>query len=145
MLWKKLVLVLFVLFSCIACRSANEGKTVTPPSDPNHPATIELDVYSGRPNPNWIPTAPERTEIGQHFQNLTALPTLPAVPDNLGYRGFLIHYPDGTIEVRVYHGTIFITRAGHTDAYQDSHALENWLKEQARVHGEGDILKATGQ
>lgn len=145
MLWKKLVLILFILFSCIACGSANGGKTVTPTSDVNQPVTVELDIYSGRPNPRWKLTAPERTEIGKRLQNLTVLPTLPAVPDNLGYRGFLVHYPNGTIEVRVYHGIILITKAGHIDAYQDSHALEKWLKEQAHAHGEDDILKAAGQ
>lgn len=145
MFWKQLVLVLFVLFSCVACGPANEGKTVAPASDTNQPSTVELDIFSGRPNPTWTLTVPERRELGKRLQKLPALPTLPSVPDNLGYRGFLIHYPDATFKVRVYHGIIFITRTEHTDANLDSHALENWLKEQARAHGQGDALKATGQ
>jgi hypothetical protein len=39
-------------------------------------------------------------------------------------------------------GIVSITDQGCTRAYKDSHGLEQWLIEQARVHGEGEILKA---
>jgi hypothetical protein len=152
-------LTLIVLLSCVACGSAESNKpagsttTTTQPittgtSGITQPVTVELDVYSGRPNPTWTLTAQEVAELTQRLQKLATLPTVPTV-DNLGYRGFLLRNP-GTVpgigtEVRVYNGIIIITDQGRTSAYKDSHALEQWLIAQARAHGQGDTLKAVGK
>lgn len=52
---------------------------------------VELDVFSGRPNPRWVLTPGEAAEFSQRVLNGTT----PAVPvdvseGNLGYRGFII-------------------------------------------------------
>ena len=63
--------------------------------------------------------------------------------------GFLLHNPGNApgigAQVRVYNGIVIITDQGRTSAYKDSHALEQWLIEQARVHGQGETLKAVGK
>jgi hypothetical protein len=50
---------------------------------------VELDVYSGRPNPGWEITAEEAERL------LTAMRQLPEretgrLPDSLGYRGIVL-------------------------------------------------------
>jgi hypothetical protein len=150
---KGVVLTLIVLLSCVACGSADSRKpaastTTTSTTGTTQPVTVELDVYSGRPNPTWTLTVQEVAELIRRLQKLATLPTVPSV-DNLGYRGFLLRNP-GTVpgigtEVRVYNGIIIIPDQGRTSAYKDSHALEQWLIAQARAHGQGDTLKAVGK
>ncbi len=87
-------LTLSVLLSCVACGSAESDKpaasptTTTQPittgtSGATQPVTVELDVYSGRPNPTWTLTAHEAAELIQRLQKLATLPTVPSV-GNLG-------------------------------------------------------------
>jgi hypothetical protein len=150
---------LIVLLSCVACGSAESNKpaaSTTTPTQPittgtsgaTQPVTVELDVYSGRPNPTWTLTAHEVAELAQRLQKLATLPTVPSV-GNLGYRGFLLHNPGNApgigAQVRVFNGIVIITDQGRTSAYKDSHALEQWLIEQARAHGQGETLKAVGK
>lgn len=62
---------------------------------------IELDVFSGRPNPGWTLEA----AAGQHLlAMLAALP--PAHPvgsrlTGLGFRGFVVRLPDGHGSLRI--------------------------------------------
>ena len=154
-------LTLIVLLSCVACGSAESNKSAastTTPTQPfttgtsgaTQPVTVELDVYSGRPNPTWTLTAQEIDELTQRLQKLATLPAVPSV-GNLGYRGFLLYNPENAPgigpQVRVYNGIVIITDQGQgrTSAYKDSHALEQWLIEQARAHGQGETLKAVGK
>jgi hypothetical protein len=115
------------------------------PSPTTQPVQVELDVYSGRPNPTWTLSTQETSELLQRLQGLTTLLSVSTV-GHLGYRGFLLHNPGSLsgigAQVRVFHGIIIITDQGRTSTYKDSHGLEQWLIEQARVHGEGEILKA---
>jgi hypothetical protein len=144
---KGVLLTLIVLLSCIGCGSTGGGKP-SPTTNTTKPVTVELDVYSGRPNPTWILSTQEIPELAHRLLGLSSLPTVPSV-GNLGYRGFLLHNPGNVsgigAEVRVYKGVIIITDQGHTSAYKDSHELEQWLVEQARAHGEGATLKAIGK
>ncbi|QBD76123.1 hypothetical protein EPA93_08920 [Ktedonosporobacter rubrisoli] len=138
---KSIALILIILVFCVACGSADNQQ----PTSISQSVTVELDIYSGQPNPTWMLTTQERSELVKRLQKLPTLSAVPSV-DNLGYRGFLIHNPSnesgiGT-EVRVYQGSIIITDQGNSRAYKDSHALEQWLKEQASVHGQADVLKA---
>ncbi len=50
---------------------------------------VELDIYSGRPNPSWVLTAEEATEL---LRRLQALPESDSgsVREGLGYRGLVV-------------------------------------------------------
>jgi hypothetical protein len=51
---------------------------------------VELDIFSGRPNPSWMLAPPERDELLRALgaaQQETAARELPG----LGYRGFAVH------------------------------------------------------
>jgi hypothetical protein len=70
------------------------------------PLLIELDVFSGRPNPRWALDERVRQELVRLQQRLAASRTTPPDPPSLGYRGF--SFPDAGALVAVYRG--FITR-----------------------------------
>ena len=54
--------------------------------------TVELDIFSGEPNPSWVLS---RTEESELLDQLEASPSLAlpesAIPSVLGYRGYIIH------------------------------------------------------
>ena len=65
--------------------------------------TVEVDVYSGRPNPTWTPVSSDAAQI------ITIIGKLPkSVPgvrnDNLGYRGMIVRR--GGVEWLVFGGKV---------------------------------------
>lgn len=92
------------------------------------PASVELDVFSGQPNPTWNLSESQCAEIQQHIDRLpeTAGESLQS-PPALGYRGFVIHYenPQGVREsIRIYRGIVQAERLQLRDADRE---LENCL------------------
>jgi hypothetical protein len=108
---------------------------------------VELQVYSGRPNPSWELSAPDVAELARR---MTGLPRRhqPFVEGGLGYGGFVIRNPEKAAglptQINVFNG-IGIPEAGGITVYQDVHDLEGWLLEQARRHGYGAILSEVGK
>jgi hypothetical protein len=106
----------------------------------NQPAQlleVELDAFSGRPNPKWT-LAPELSAtLTNAFGSLTAAPDI-GILDHLGYRGFVIRH-DGR-EIRVYRGRIMITAQNRTDTFFDPASIEQQLAADARRRGFGDIV-----
>ncbi|MFM2313882.1 MAG: hypothetical protein RLZZ04_3158 [Cyanobacteriota bacterium] len=92
------------------------------------PTSVELDVFSGQPNPTWNLSASQCAEIEQHIGELpeTAGESLQS-PPALGYRGLIIHYEDqqGVREsIRVYRGIVQSGRLQFRDA---DRKIEKWL------------------
>lgn len=90
---------------------------------------VELDVFSGRPNPAWALTSAEAEELERR---LAALPRSPEreLSTRLGYRGLLVRLEDGTGArmLRVQSGGVEIAAAGSTVyARDEGRALERWL------------------
>jgi hypothetical protein len=77
---------LVVLIFVAACSS--DGKA--PAS-----ATVELDVFSGRPNPTWTLGEPEAARILGAWEALEPAQSVP-YPGQLGYRGVVVVFDDGT-------------------------------------------------
>jgi hypothetical protein len=108
---------------------------------------VELQVFSGRPNPSWELSAPEIAELAKR---LTDLPRSrqPFVEGGLGYGGFIIRNPEQAAglptQIHVLNG-IGIAEKGGITAYQDAHDLEAWLLAQARQHGHGALLSEVGK
>jgi hypothetical protein len=133
----RLALLLAAAFFAAGC-AAPAGLHVPPGT------TVELDAFSGRPNPTWTLADAERTELKRR---LAALPRAPvdAVPDvGLGYRGFRITIPaeGGTAAQQIYvtHGLVRIGAPGDRPLLRDVHGLEAWLRAQARREGLGGVL-----
>jgi hypothetical protein len=52
-------------------------------------ATVELDIFSGEPNPTWQSTPEETREIQRNLVGLVPVRVDPP-PPRLGYRGFTV-------------------------------------------------------
>jgi hypothetical protein len=104
-------------------------------------AQIELDAFSGRPNPRWRLTAAEQSMLQSKLSNLPAT-SRGAVPEGrLGYRGFYIH--DQTLRIQVANRLIVVSRAGATEkVFADAHGVEEYLLGLAERRGyRGRVLR----
>lgn len=95
---------------------------------------VELDVFSGRPNPHWELDGSSSQTLRQLQGRLTAARRAPAQPPGLGYRGFL--YSDPTGHARAYRGYVTTARAVLADP---SLSIERYLLDQ--VPAQYDALR----
>jgi len=86
---------------------------------------VELDVFSGRPNPRLELAEYGSRKLGGLQSLLNATNRAPAEPPALGYRGFL--YSDATGSVRAYRGYVKTARAVFADP---AFSVERFLLEQ---------------
>lgn len=90
---------------------------------------VELDIFSGMPNPMWVLT---NAEADSFLKQLTKLPRtlVRELSGNLGYRGFIVQVIQGadTQLIRIQTGTVHITKgATNVYGYDEDRALERWL------------------
>ena len=103
---------------------------------------VEVDLFSGRPNPVW--TLPE-AEAAVLLQKLDALPAAPAraLSGDLGYRGLLVRVTGGPRERRlsIQQGVIRVEE-DETPAFleDDGRALERWLLQTGRPFLSGELF-----
>ena len=105
---------------------------------------IEIDVFSGRPNPTFEIGAKESSELQRLLTGLPQVPTNPPEP-GLGYRGFIIRFdraevPGMLSPIRVYGGYVVVEGDPNRPVYRDTKACEHWLKQKARDAGYGDLV-----
>jgi len=95
-------------------------------------ATVTLDIYSGRPNPEWTLSQAQTLELRRRLGSLgTPLGAAPAGADHLGYRGFLVTAQE--TEVAVARGTACLRQGASVQCFRDAgRALERWLLETGR-------------
>ncbi len=76
------------------------------------PAELEVDLYSGQPNPRGRLTT---EQTGQLLGQLAAPIVAASLPDpGLGYRGFVVHLDGGSRTLRVFRGVIRDEGSGAT-------------------------------
>lgn len=92
--------------------------------------TVELDVFSGRPNPQWTLTQTEAARVEELLQDLP--PAEKAVEPALGYRGFVM--TAGKRRITVGKGVVHL-EGEQTRTQQDAKGLEAYLQQLAREHG----------
>jgi hypothetical protein len=131
-----------VLLILVALTSLSCG-TSSPSSVPTHgrPAAsragelkattvdVELDIFSGNPNPTWTLSDTERAHL---LGQLAGLPAAsPAEFDtNLGYRGFIVRMTNATETsvVRIQRGKVDVSAAGRELYHGDpQRGVERWL------------------
>lgn len=88
-------------------------------------ATVEIDIFSGRPNPSGLLTVEQTDWLLEALNNL---PTTDKSPfDGLGYRGLVVRLPR---QLRIGHGTItdeaFDSVFIDTNRYIE-HQLAEWV------------------
>ena len=104
---------------------------------------VELDIFSGMPNPTWILT---NAEVDSLVKQLAALPRNSArdLSGNLGYRGFIVRLTNGadTQLIRIQNGTVHISR-GVTNIYacDVDRVLERWLFNTGKPHLKSDLVE----
>jgi hypothetical protein len=95
---------------------------------------VELDIFSGMPNPTWVLTAVEAESLARR---LAALPRTSASEPSgrLGYRGLVAKVTHGaeTRLIRVQSGSVYIAEGEATiHARDEGRELERWLIETGR-------------
>jgi hypothetical protein len=118
--------------------AANEERKVTPAH-----CEVELDLFSGMPNPSWILT---EGEAGSFVQRVAALPRISArnLAGNLGYRGFIVQCEQGANSrvIRIQKGTVEISEGTNTVFALDAgHVLERWLLNSGKPYFNNDIFQ----
>lgn len=105
--------------------------------------TIILDVFSGKPNPNWTLSSEQVNQLKNMLSDLSESTSVEAPP--LGYRGFIIQNssqdPDLPDEIRAYNQILSIDRGGDMSFKQDTNNIEGWLVNQANTLGYGEIIE----
>ena len=104
---------------------------------------VELDIFSGMPNPRWILT---KVEADSFVKRVAALPRTLAskLSGNLGYRGFIVQCAReaNTQVIRIQTGTVQISEGATTVYAQDvGHELERWLLNSGRPHLKNEVFQ----
>jgi hypothetical protein len=110
----------------------------------DEPTIVELDVFSGQPNPQWTLTPEEASEVRRRLDRLPLAGSGSMPSGRLGYRGFYLHHAGAICDrVGVSAGLIFGTEAPAAGTiYQDANGLELWLIGQARTRGFDALVPA---
>jgi hypothetical protein len=108
-----------ICFAMIAC-------------DGSRAIEVELDAFSGRPNPKWTLSGEKSSQLLRKIDSLHETGDAPHPPD-LGFRGFVLKSGDRSI--RVYGGRIAIETAGAVRVYRDTAGIQAELTEEARQRG----------
>ena len=120
-----LLLGMALILTQAAC-AANAGQTATPAAISH----VELDVFSGLPNPVWELSAADTTTLREMIGNLPSSPPVD-LPTPLGYRGFLVTLDEpgsgSATTIRAYQGIVEYQER-ETSYYADpGKQVELWL------------------
>jgi hypothetical protein len=129
-----------VMASALGCAAPAEPKVGA--TD----AVVELDAFSGLPNPRWVLSEADAVELAERLRALSpaALTELPS--GILGFRGFRIHNPGGDagIPEHVYishDGVVMVgSEPGDAKYYRDNGGARQWLKADARKRGYAGVF-----
>jgi hypothetical protein len=100
---------------------------------------VELDVFSGRPNPRWTLAGSRVDELRETVRDLTS--GEPRDIPGLGYRGFVLTADRNRDRVRAFQRTIRVERGARAEILRDDRGLEELLLLQARDLGFGELLE----
>lgn len=126
----------FTLLLLAACASAMD---IALPGN----VVVELDAFSGLPNPIWTLTADEAAEAQRRLRDLHVAEGARMPEAVLGYRGFRLREAAASPGTgRCIYVAAGLVQVEDTDTrlYRDVHGLEAWLRELARREGHGSVL-----
>ncbi|MBD1843927.1 hypothetical protein H6F89_11055 [Cyanobacteria bacterium FACHB-63] len=92
---------------------------------------VEVDVFSGRPNPEWTLAPQEANEFVRLFRALPRYSGEASVKEGLGYRGLRITKPGETIEgyseIEISNGLVVARQNSQFNQFADrDRSLERW-------------------
>ena len=98
---------------------------------------VELDIFSGRPNPGWGIAGTQREEFLEALRALSESTAKPPANEGLGYRGFIVTGVDAAEVDRVtaYRGYVTTQTGGRSMTLLDpDRNLEQRLLEAGREY-----------
>src|SRR5258708_39526519 len=98
---------------------------------------VELDAFSGRPNPKWTLSEELSSRLLGQIASLPEAKDAPQLPD-LGFRGFLLRSGDSSM--RVFGGRVVIESARPKKIYRDTRGILEELVRDARRRSFGAIV-----
>lgn len=104
---------------------------------------VELDIFSGMPNPTWILTDAEADSFVKQLAVLSRT-SATELSGNLGYRGFIVQCMDGANSqlIRIQTGIVHISKgATNIYAYDEERKLERWLLNTGKPHLKNDLFE----
>ena len=104
---------------------------------------VELDIFSGMPNPTWVLVGPDAQNFATRLAGLTRV-SAQEVSGNLGYRGFIVRIvsSDQTRHIRVQTGTVHVSEGtGTICAKDENRELEGWLLNSGKPHLTNEIVE----
>ena len=93
---------------------------------------VELDAFSGRPNPRWKVPPQRAAEYLKKIDSLPVASDAPHIPD-LGFRGFILK--SGERSMRVFRERIIVEGGGSQRIYRDTGGIQAELMAEARKRG----------
>lgn len=106
-------------------------------------AEVELDIFSGMPNPIWTLTDDEAESFASRLAALSPISAAEPV-NNLGYRGFLVQLTQGADvqSVRIFRSVVEVSRNSTKSYVRDrDRALEWWLLSTGKPHMTEDVFQ----
>ena len=104
---------------------------------------VELDIFSGRPNPTWTLPDAEATAFREKLDGLAGTAS-GQVANNLGYRGFVVRTGDEVVTVQ--RGLVQKVGGGTTAYAADPNRdLERWLLDSGKPSLEPELVTAVEQ
>jgi len=104
---------------------------------------VELDIFSGMPNPSWNLSQPEADAFVHRLGNLRRIAP-HELHGNLGYRGFIVRLKSGSAaqSIRIQTGIAEIS-SDSTIVYADDvgRRIERWLLDSGKLYLRADILQ----
>jgi hypothetical protein len=105
---------------------------------------VEIDIFSGRPNPGWN-LSPDHVEELLARLYKQELPHGDRPPSRLGFRGFIVYRLSSQNEwqawLRVGGGVVNAQTDAGPRTYQDTGGIEDWLLELAEQEGYSALLQ----
>ncbi len=114
-----IILIFFINFGCKSNKTDNK-------------TYVELDIYSGQPNPTWILPSAIEEDMMSRITKLKSTSKITINPQNLGYRGFIINTQDSESNIlktiKLYKGFIEVSNSTGKMYYEDPQKkIEIWL------------------
>jgi hypothetical protein len=111
------------------------------------PVEVELQIFSGRPNPGWTLEGAAAGEAVARARAALDGQSVPAAAEaGLGYAGFRLTIPEGRSRrtFEVFRGVISSATADNKQHWLDARDLEGFLLDQASERGFARLLADGG-
>jgi len=104
---------------------------------------VELDIFSGMPNPTWVLTSVQAESFVKQLATLSRT-SARELSGNLGYRGFIVRVTQGadTQLIHIQTGTVHLSEgAANLYAADKDRELERWLLDTGKPHLKNEVFQ----